>query len=320
MNTTNKKTTTTHNAFTTLLTDFAKQADSPTSAHDYEKALTDLACAVAHSVLKKCIDTSGNKTLLDVKRSITRDMDSLRRIAYASDTAYTTKYNADGDTVRAVNDRDSADALKKLCADTIGDGIDLVHDAVCVILSERKKQKERDPDAPTDFERPYSVRRLNRKVWIKTADSVNGWQTVETTPIREIYKAVRRAIQQSRAVQTDPRNGYTYLSELATDTESDATETIYRRLPKYADLGGQETDFNGALTFYTADGQTVADIDTIIDGLDLTAKQAHVLQLRICGHGERAIATYLGISKQAVQKTLKQIQIKARDNGFTPEQ
>lgn len=320
---TNAKTTNTKantpNTFTTLLTTLATETDHPTTPDTYTKALTDLATAVAYSVLKKCIDVSQNKALIQVRQSIAKDRNALDRIAYANAHAYTTTYNADGERVQKVDDPDSAKALTALCAECFGDGLDLVNDAVCAILTECKKQKDREPNAPTDLERPYTVRRLNRKVWIKTTDSVNGWETVETTPIQEIYKAVRRAIEQSRATQADPRNGYTYLADLATDPDSDTTtETIYRRLPKYADLGGYATDFNGACTFYTTDPETVNDYDEIIERLNLTAKQAKILALRQSGHGYKAIATYLGVTQRAVAKTVKAIQVKAVEIGLTP--
>lgn len=319
---TNAKTTNakidTPNTFETLLTTLATETDHPTTPDTYTKALTDLAAAVAYSVLKKCIDVSQNKALIQVRQSIAHDRNALDRIAYANAHAYTTTYNADGERVQKVNDPDSAKALTALCAECFGDGLDLVNDAVCAILTECKKQRDREPNAPTDLERPYTVRRLNRKVWIKTADSVNGWETIETTPIQEVCKAVRRAIEQSRATQADPRNGYTYLADLATDPDSDTTETIYRRLPKYADLGGYATDFNGACTFYTADPETVNDYDSIIERLNLTAKQAKILSLRQSGYGYKAIATYLGVTQRAVAKTVKAIQVKAIEIGLTP--
>lgn len=315
-----KKTTKTNakaSTFETLLVTFAAEADRPNN-NNYTKALTDLATAVAYSVLKKCIDKSGNDTLIQVRRSIAHDLNTLDRIAYANDHAYTTAYNADGDYTRTVNDSECANALTTLCAECFGDGLDLVHDAVCAILVEVDKQRQRDPNTPIDLERPYTVRRLKRKVWIKTANSVDGWETVSTTPIQEVYRAVRRAIQQSQAVQSDPRNGYTYLADLATDPNSDATDTIYRRLHKYADLGGYETDYNRAMTVYTVDTQTVDDYNGIVERLNLTAKQAKILQLRQSGYGEKAIGTYLGVSKQAVQCAIKQIQKKAIAIGLTP--
>lgn len=314
---TNAKTTT-PNAFATLLTTLATETDHPTTPDAYTKALTDLAAAVAYSVLKKCIDVSQNKALIQVRQSIAHDRNALDRIAYANAHAYVMTYNTDGERVQKVNDPDSVKALNALCSECFGDGIDLVNDAVVAILTECKKQKDREPDAPTDLERPYTVRRLNRKVWIKTADSVNGWETVETTPIQEVYKAVRRTIEQSRATQSDPRNGYTYIADLATDPDSDTTETIYRRLPKYADLGGYATDFNGACTFYTADPETVNDYDSIIERLNLTAKQAKILALRQSGYGYKAIATYLAIRPDSVRDCIKAIRAKAVAIGLTP--
>lgn len=313
---TNAKTNT-PNTFTALLTTLATETDHPTTPDAYTKALTDLATAVAYSVLKKCIDVSQNKALIQVRQSIAHDRNTLDRIAYANEHAYTTAYNADGERVQKVNDPDSAKALTALCAECFGDGLDLVNDAVVTILTECKKQRDREPNAPTDLERPYTVRRLNRKVWIKTADSVNGWETVETTPIQEVYKAVRRSVENNASIKIN-RNGYTYLDEIATDPETDTDTVIYRRFGKYADIGGYATDANGKETFYTADPETVKDIDKLIVSLNLTAKQAAVLSLRQQGHGNKAIATYLGVSHQAIDKTLKQIQVKAIAIGLTP--
>lgn len=307
-NTTNAKTV---NPFATLLTAYA---NDPTN----ETTLTDLAKAVAYSVLKKCIDTSGNKALIQARQDLTRDLANLDRIAYATANAYETAYTADGDRVQRVKDKDLANGLTKLCKESFGDGLDLMHDAIIAILDETAKQAERDPDQPTDLERPYTVRRLKKKVWIKTADSVNGWETVETTPIQEIYKAVRRSIQASRAVQSDPRNGYTYLEDISTDPETDADTVIYRRFGKYADIGGYATDYNGKETFYTADTETADTLDTLTESLNLTARQAQILSLRMRGYGYKAIATYLAIRPDSVRDCMQAIQKKAVAIGLTP--
>lgn len=281
-------------------------------------ALTDLATAVAYSVLKKCIDTSQNKTLVTVRQSIARDKSNLQRLEYACNNAYETTYNADGEKVQKVKDKGLVNALDDLCSQTLGDGLDLVNTAVIAILDETAKQSKREPDSPVNLERPYTVRRLKRKVWIKSEDSVNGWETVETTPITEIYKAVRREIEHSRAVQTDPRNGYTYIEDLSKDPETDSDTVIYRRFGKYADIGGMVTDFNGKEIAYTADRQTADDLDSLLEKLNLTAKQAKVLQLRQSGYGYKAIATYLGVTQRAVAKTVQAIQVKALAIGLTP--
>lgn len=310
--------TTTTTTFADVLRKYEQYAIEQTDPT--AKPLTDLATAVTYSVLKKCIDVSSNPTLMQTRRDLAKDLNNLDRITYANEKAYTTAYNADGDPYTETTDKDLHKALTKLCADTLGDGIDLVNDAVVCILEQTDKARDRNSGTlPTNFmEQPFEVRRLNRKVWIKTEDSINGWETTTTTAIQEVYKAVRRAIDNSRTVSTDPKNGYTYLEDIATDPDSGTDETIYRRFGKYADIGGEVTDFNGKATAYTADEQTAIDMDTLIEKLNLTAKQTKVLSLRQSGYGYKAIATYLGVTQRAIAKTVKAIQTKAIEVGMTP--
>lgn len=318
MKTTTTTTTDRKQTFVDLLREYEQQATTRTTESTYTKALTDLATAVAYSVLKKCIETSQNPALIQLKRDIARDTATLDRIQYAQNHAYGQRYNKDGEQERVILDKDLHKALTDLCGQSFGDGLDLVNDAIVCILSETEKAKDRNNGQlpPCFMEQVYQVRRLNRKVWINTADSVNGWQTVDTTAIQETYKAVRRAIEQSRAVESTSK--YTYLQDLATDTESESTETIYRRLPKYADLGGQVTDFNGKETAYTANEQTVKDMDTLVASLNLSKQQANILQLRLCGYGYKAIATYFGIDVRNVLNQIKRIQAKATAIGLQP--
>lgn len=320
MKNTTKKTTASTTTFADVLRTYEKHATTQTDPTAYADALTDLATAVAYSVLKKCINVSHNPTLIQTRRDLARDLHNLDRIAYANENAYETQYNADGDPYTAIIDKDLHHALSTLCGQTFGDGLDLVNDAICAILAETEKAKNRNGGTlpPAFMEQPYTIRRLNRKVWIKTSESANGWETTTTTAIQEIYKAVRRAIDQSRAVQTDPRNGYTYLADISTDPESGIGETIYRRFGKYADIGGVVTDYNGKEIAYTADEQTTADYTDIIEKLNLTARQAHVIELRMRGYGFRAIGTYLGIDFRNVERTARQVQSKCEKIGFTP--
>lgn len=301
--------------FSALLEKYAS-ASVDTTTDEYTTALTDLATAVAYSVLKKCINTGYNATLVDVRHELTRDKQTLATIAHCNEHSTRLTYNEDGDIAQKVIDNDCKKALNALCAQTFGDGLDLVNSAIVAILEETEKQVARDEEI--DLEKPYTIRRLKKKVWIKSADSVNGWETVETTPIREIYKAVRRAIDSSRAMATDPRNGYSYIEDIATDPESREETTIYRRLTKYADLGGYACDFNGACTLYSVDAEAVKDTDTLIESMNLTKKQAQVLSLRQSGYGYKAIATYLGVTQRAVAKTVEAIQKKAIAIGLQP--
>lgn len=292
---------------------YANRDNAPTA---YADTLTDLATAVAYSVLKKCIDTGYNETLVSIRAELGRDTHNADRLTYANDHAYTTAHNEDGDAYRKTVDPACADALTELSRLTLGDGVDLVHDAVVAIMDETARQTQNGE--VVDLERPYTVRRLKKKVWIKSADSINGWETVETSPIREIYKAVRRAINTSRAAATDPRNGYSYIEDMATDPETGETTDIYRRLTRFADIGGYATDFNGAYTLYSVTPSDVDASDRLLASLNLTKKQAQVLNLKQSGHGNKAIATYLGVTENSVKGAMNEIRRKAKKNGYDP--
>lgn len=349
----------TTNTFADLMQNFAiwnaAKQDHP---EKYEKALTDLATAVAYSVLKKCIDTSYNPMLVQLRKELTNANKMLLALEYSTDNATDIRYNDNGDLRETTTDRDLKQASATLASETLGDGLDLVNTAVVAILEECKKANDRTiytiydhgdhfkkiycscrrPDSYNNFcgaffgdyelecssalddiewlEIPYEIRRLKRKVWIKSNESVNGWETVETTPIQEIFKAVRRSIMNSRAAAADPRNGYSYISELATDPESGESCEIYRRLNKYADLGDTSDYAAGGL--YSVGNDVVDRYDAIIFSLNLSKKQAAVLKLRERGYNNKAIATYLGVTENSVKGAMTQVKEKARAQGLEP--
>lgn len=316
-----KTTTTETRNFTDLLRQYEKEYNNDKTSVAFSNVLDELATAVAYSVIKKCLDpqrkgrkdgqvsNSGCNTQLDeVKRSIYRDKNTLANIDYSCTQAFTTVYNEDGDRQTKTKDSDYRYAYNKLSQQTLGDGLDLVHVAMVALLDESEKA---DRTRENFLENTYEVRRLKKKVWIKSADSVNGWETVETSPIREVYKAVRREVANSRSLNIDPSNGYLYLEDLATDEESREETTIYRRLNKFSDLAGNVTDYNGAVTFETVDSASADKYENMVDALELTARQAKVLELRMGGYGCVAIGTYLGVKEESVMSVLKTIQKKA---------
>ena len=328
--TTTKATPQTENGFTTLLRTYENATRNRNGNTETEKAyttaLTDLATACTFSVLKKLCNVGGTvteqtksttdtaKAIRQLRQSLAKDLHDLDRIKYASENATAQEYNADGDLITVVKDKDLHNALTALCAESFGDGIDLMHTAVTTILTETQKAT----DLTAEFmETPYNVRRLKRKVYIKEADTVGGYETVTTTAIQEVYKAIRRDVESNRTMQI-ASNKYTYLESIATDTESDTETEIYRRLPKYSGLAYEITDYNGKVTAITADTETVNTTDRLIEKMNLTTKQAKVLQLRQSGYGYKAIATYLGVTQRAVAKTVKAIQAKALAIGVTP--
>lgn len=316
-----KTTTTETRNFIDLLRQYEKEYNNDKTNVAFSNVLDELATAVAYSVIRKCLDpqrkgrkdgqvsNSGCNTQLDeVKRSIYRDKNTLANIDYSCKQAFTTVYNEEGDRQTKTKDSDYRYAYNKLSQQTLGDGLDLVHVAMVALLDESEKA---DRTRENFLENTYEVRRLKKKVWIQSADSVNGWETVETSPIREVYKAVRREVANSSSLNIDPSNGYLYLEDLATDEESNEEATIYRRLNKFSDLAGNVTDYNGAVTFETVDSASVDKYENMVDALELTARQAKVLELRMGGYGCVAIGTYLGVREESVMSVLKTIQKKA---------
>lgn len=324
-----KTTTTETRNFTDLLRQYEKEYNNDKTSVAFSNVLDELATAVAYSVIKKCLDpqrkgrkdgevsNSGCNTQLDeVKRSIYRDKNTLANIDYSCKQAFVTVYNEDGDRQTKTKDSDYRYAYNKLSQQTLGDGLDLVHVAMVALLDESEKA---DRTKENYLENTYGVRRLKKKVWIKSEDSVNGWETVETSPIKEVYKAVRREVANNRSLNIDPSNGYLYLEDLATDEESNKETTIYRRLNKFSDLAGNVTDFNGAVKFETVDANSVTDYDTMVEELELTARQTKILELRMGGYGYVAIATYLGVNEKSVRDVLKTVQKKAIEKLNLPE-
>lgn len=287
---------------------------------DSADELTALATAVAYSVLNKCIDpqrkaapqretvsaTGYNPALVQLKHGIAADLATLDNLRTAADKATRTAYNADGDLTTETADKDAEKAVAALIGETLSDGIDLVQAAALAIL---EQAAEHAADGGEWLDTPHTVRRLSRRVYIRTEDSA-AYRDDETTPIQEVYRAVRQTVQNSRAIQTDPRNGYSYVEDLT----ADGLETIYYRLHKYADLGGYDCNGN-----YTTDRQNVADYETLVARLDLTDRQAQILRFRMQGKGYKAIATYLGIPQSSVCRCMYQVRNKAEKIGLTPD-
>lgn len=328
MNTTKKNTTAP--AFVGLVRAWEAHSKDTTTA-EAATALVDLSKAVAYSVIGKTIDpqrkaateresvsNSGmNPALVASRRGIAADFDHLDKVQRAGQ-AWGAGYNAEGELVSICTDTTAAAA--ELDGVTLSDGIDLVQEAAAAILDETAKAADRNTDttAPGWMEAPYTVRRIKRKTIIRSTDTA-AWESVDTTPIQEVYRAVRRAIANSRAAQTDPRNGYSYIEEMTADPESGALETLYIRLGKYADLGGYAVDANGAETHYTTDRQSLHDYEKTLAALNLTDRQACIVSLRMRGYGYKAIASYLGVTHNAIINAMKKVQAKAAAVGFTPD-
>ena len=308
------------------------------SGNDYAPQLLDLSTAIARSVVRKCLDPQRktaaehdvvsnngfNPAMDELRRGITTDIQLFDMTADAADKAIKATLNVNGDPVTVTADKAAESALNALIGRTLSDGIDLVQEAACTLL----EQAADHADSPGWLDRPYTVRRLSRRVYIRAEDSA-AYADVQTAPMREVYRAVRRAVQDSRATQTDPRNGYTYIEDMT----GDGLETIYYRLRKHADLGGYAVSGDYSNTAgapaglstrgtgggYTASIQTVKAYYGIIDRLNLTPRQREIVELRMQGKGMRQIATYLGVQPETINKTLARLRDRCEKIGFTPE-
>lgn len=290
-----KANTTTTTAFETVKRNYETAL---AQGKDTAQELTALATAVAYSVINKCIDpqrktaaqrdtasnTGFNPAMIALKRGIAADLATLDNTRRNANAATATTYNADGDLVTVTADKDAAAALAIL------------------------EQAAEHANGESWLDSKHTVRRLSRRVYIRSDESA-AYRDDETTPIQEVYRAVRQAVQNSRAVQTDPRNGYSYIEDMT----ADGLDAIYYRMGKYTDLGGYDCNGN-----YTTDRQAAADYETLVASLNLTDRQAQILRLRMQGKGYKAIATYLGVTQRAIAKTVGQIQTKATAAGLTP--
>ena len=214
------------------------------------------------------------------------------------------------------------DYMTPAAGQNTGDGLDLANDAVVAFLDEMEEQAKREPGQDPDLTRPYSFRRLNKRVYIQDPGELKI-ETVETTPIQEIFRSVRRSILSSRAMQADPRSGYSYIDYEYNDPDLTGEPTVFRRLPKYSDIGGVEMKTGSdpltpVLTKFTTapgDHETVETMDRILEDLRLTDRQLETIRFRLRGYGKKAIATRLGVRPDSIRDRLRECQKKWTATG-----
>lgn len=288
---------------------------------NYTAELWELSTAIAYAVLNKVLDPQRktaqerqtvsncgrNPAMVAVKQGMASDLHLLVNTRAANDAATYSRLNADGEMEwNLTADTDALDAIGELIGECLTDGADMVQEVAAAIL----EQAQAHAAADGWMEQPYTVKRISKRVLIKEESA--AWRDDVTTPVQEVYRAARRYIQNSRAAQTDPRNGYSYIEDFAT-ADDGGMEVIYHRMQKYADMGGNDCHGN-----YTADVQTAVDYYTILERLHLTEKQTHIVNLRMRGYGYKAIAVATGTDERNVKLTVRRIREKCVGMGFSP--
>ena len=174
------------------------------------------------------------------------------------------------------------------------DGIDLIQEAVCLLLEQAMAH---GPDIGW-LDRPYTIRTIASRALIKESDT-EGYHEETTTPLQECYRAIRRTI-------SNYQNSHSAHGNLSLDSlDSSQLDALYIDCSKY-------TDPNKTLDI------AKWDYEDLLHALNLTARQERILTLRMQGYGYQAIATYLGISKSTVTRTLDRLKGKCTAMGISP--
>lgn len=320
MKNTNTKATTAANnkaAFLALLDNFNQLANNDSDSAEYIAALDELSFAVVCAVLKKVITASANKTLEKIRAEMIKARYNLRGLQWASDNEPEYTISKTGKVTVTYNN-DKTDTENRLIKENLSTGYDLVQAATLEILEQVKRQ--RDNNEIIDLSRPYTFRKLDKRVIIRNNDSA-AFRDVTTTPIQQIFKAVRHEIENTRSARCID-SGYSYIEKSVIDSESGAVATVYERQEKYADIGGYVCDFNGKETVYTASAATVEELEEkkadIVKRANFNEKQILILSLRLRGYGDKAIGTYLGKQPRLIRRYRGQIQQACYDIGFKP--
>lgn len=290
-------TDTTDNRFNTLIEEYERAY----LQGEYVEQLNTLATVIAYSVLKKLYDPNAKKgtnsgcnpIMKQLSVGITVDKAIAEVIAIANNAADT--------------DGKGAPVPDAVLRSVLSDGIELVSVATEAILTQTFKYC---PGSTGWMTTSQTEKRLSKRVYIRLEDSA-AYADTEIIPIQECFRAVRRAVAQSATVKAD-KSKYTYIADMIGGVEGLPLETVYYRLGKYADLGGYEADLYGrSTTRYTVDRRTAEDTQELLTALDLTPSQKQTISLRLQGYGYKAIATYFGVTPEAIRNRLKKIQVKA---------
>lgn len=257
---------------------------SKAEAYDTE-AVQTLAKIVALSAIKTCLDPRKRSKHTDSGKIDNGGLDP-----------YLTRVKNDGYRLNT--------AIKDAC-DTIPDIADHISVATVAILDNLNKYGTLT--AKVTYQKPQKqIIYGNGDVKMVTAEAV---------PIQLVYRAVRKYISDNKSGGSLGADGYSYIAinDSNANTDTDIDTVIYRRLGKYADIGGYTSE-----GLYTVSEEDVAKVDNIIARLDLTREQKRILSLRQGGYSLGAIADILGVTQEAVKKAVKRIRCKAVKIGFEP--
>lgn len=271
--------------------------------------LETLGQAVAFAVLKKLIQKTSSKIMINLKNSLYRDIKQSEAVKWVSDNNMDFAFNTDGDLELDILDKELDADISKYMGCT-SDGSDLMQVACLAIWQEYTQALERNGAPVGWLDTEYTKRIQSRRIEIGALDTECFFKDISITPIQVAFKSVRNYIDKNSSIKL-ALNGYSYVEREIQDPQSGLDAIIYHRLQKYADMGGYVCDcYSHKPSNYTVDAQTFEDIERIITELKLTSKQRAVLNKLISGYGYKAIAPLLGCGWKNVYAQRKAIQKK----------
>ena len=110
---------------------------------DLATHLQTLSTACVCSVLRKCIQVSGNKAMETLRNDTLKDRNNLLNIERIQSATSGLYFNASGELVQDT-DTETQQQVHDLLKQSISDGYDLVNDAILLILTETDKAKQRN--------------------------------------------------------------------------------------------------------------------------------------------------------------------------------
>lgn len=226
--------------------------------------------------------------------------------------------NGKNDTSRTAEKKaESANVLKQLeqwekdviTCNFNGEGMDFVNVAIVAFLNEEKKAHERNVNTCIFWtQKEYSEMDIDKRVIIQRDDSAKKREFTRI-PAKVVYQKLREYIVSNRGVRIDEK--HVFIEEIV-QNENGTEEQLYHRLKNgmqfaYYDYTEMHENTCNLL-------QASIVIQSFLD--TLTAKEQKVLDLRMQGHGYKAIASYSGVTQRAIAKTTYSLQKKAEKAGL----
>lgn len=287
-----------------------------------DTTLYNLSKAIAFSVIKKLIQISADKTMQTFRAETVKNFALLDNLSKRDKTDTSATYDSNGNIKLNILDKEYTKAVEKVLDDSISQGVDIVHQASISILDEVAtiQQKNGKKRLKKGFMlEPYESRKTNGKTFAINGKKQVEWSTVEVIPIQNIFKSVRKYIQDNKSIKA-VINGYSYIESMSIDSESAEVEKIFYRLDKYADLGETVTDFNGKETAYTTTAEQVKtyqkSLADLITKASLDQKHIDFIRCRINGKSLIDTAKYLGVSLRTIERIQKDLQTKSIIVGY----